>query len=352
MGESKKRKQGGHGQGQNSKRRKHASQHNDGDESRPKNHNRIQALRLERGFVEDGDVGIWVTCARGQEGKAAREVTTLFDDYVQRLYGIKPPGDENEDEEENGDIAASIEKELSSIKTEKKSPTRPFTIIRVNLDCVLFARTSEPIEPVTFCREICRSIQKTSGDNRRWMSRYLNRLTPVIHTARATPEGVVEVGRKVLPQWFMMMNPPPEEDASITKAAEETGSSSDYSFAIRPSFRNHNTLKRIDLIQQIASLINGQKHKVDLSSPDKVILVDVYEAFICMSVVDGDWEQLRRYNLGELFRESKKEMQNSTDEIVAEVKEAKGDEGGMKVTQDTAVVEAESSAKDRPVPKS
>lgn len=48
-------------------------------------------------------------------------------------------------------------------------------------------------------------------------------------------------------------------------------------FAIRPTIRNHSNLKRDVVINTIAALVNDDRHKVNLSSPDKVILVDVYQ---------------------------------------------------------------------------
>jgi hypothetical protein len=50
-------------------------------------------------------------------------------------------------------------------------------------------------------------------------------------------------------------------------------------YAIRPSIRNHNTLHRSDVIKQTASLV-ADSHKVDLTKPDKVIIVDVFQVRI------------------------------------------------------------------------
>ena len=36
------------------------------------------------GVVAPGDVGVWVTCARNQEWKAAREVTDLFGEVIRQ----------------------------------------------------------------------------------------------------------------------------------------------------------------------------------------------------------------------------------------------------------------------------
>ena len=51
-------------------------------------------------------------------------------------------------------------------------------------------------------------------------------------------------------------------------------------YAIRPTIRNHSTLERDTVIKRIAGLINNQRHKVSLDSPDKVILIDIFKVRI------------------------------------------------------------------------
>lgn len=95
-----------------------------------------------------------------------------------------------------------------------------------------------------------------------------------------------------------------------------------FQFAIRPSIRSHNTLKRDDVIKSIANLVDPQ-HKVNLGAPDKVILLEIYQVrfksasplkawiltcsmqTVCgISVVPGDWDTLKRYNLTELYKQA------------------------------------------------
>lgn len=71
-------------------------------------------------------------------------------------------------------------------------------------------------------------------------------------------------------------------------------------YAIRPTIRNHNTLKREAVIKQVAGLV-GDLHRVDLTKPDRVIIVEMYQTVCGIGVVDGDWEKLKRYNLAELY---------------------------------------------------
>lgn len=53
------------------------------------------------------------------------------------------------------------------------------------------------------------------------------------------------------------------------------------------------------MIKKIASLIDD-RHAVNLTKPNKVILVDIYQTFCGMSVVGGDWEALKKFNIHEL----------------------------------------------------
>ena len=50
----------------------------------------------------------------------------------------------------------------------------------------------------------------------------------------------------------------------------------EHQYAIRPTVRNHNTLKRDAVIKQTASMI-ADRHRVDLTKPDKVVIVEIYQ---------------------------------------------------------------------------
>lgn len=47
-------------------------------------------------------------------------------------------------------------------------------------------------------------------------------------------------------------------------------------YAIRYNIRNHTAFKSSDVIKKIADLVNP-KHKVNLSNPDKVVLVEIFQ---------------------------------------------------------------------------
>jgi len=99
---------------------------------------------------------------------------------------------------------------------------------------------------------------------------------------KATEKGLEEVAQRVLAPHFGQ-----HEDVH-------------HKFAIRPTLRNHNALTRDGIIRQVAAAV-GPGHQVDLKGYDKLILVEAYKNICGISVVPGDFEKLKRYNLAEIY---------------------------------------------------
>jgi tRNA acetyltransferase TAN1 len=209
---------------------------------------------LIEGVISPGETGVWVSCARGQEGKAAREVVAMFDEvtyfllqlfpllsrrgyegsaqdaaslltakqYAEILYGVKPQGEEPAaDDEEEEDIEASIRRELDAMKAtgkEAKLAGRIFTPVKMNVACLLFVRTRSPVEPVAFVKRIC---QDAKSGEQRTRSRYVNRLVPMTAVGRATEQGLVELAKKVLGELFDLSGKRTGDDAAAAGTKEE-----------------------------------------------------------------------------------------------------------------------------------
>ncbi|KAK3346250.1 hypothetical protein B0T25DRAFT_462261 [Lasiosphaeria hispida] len=254
----------------------------------------------QAGNLQAGDQGIWVTCARHQEAKASREINLVFSEYAEKLYGIKDKGDSDSDDGDVDDLEASIKKEVDALKTKGKADSgeeRIFTPMTLNVDCLLFFKTKAPIEPVAFVKRICADAK--AGDSGQLKCRYVNRLTPVVITGKATEEGLVEVAKKVLAPFFKFAsksdsavsgedsaqkdgeqgdgNIAPGEEKAEGHPEIKASTATEHQFAIRPTMRNHNTLKRDFVINAVASLIDQDRHKVNLTSPDRVILINIYQ---------------------------------------------------------------------------
>ncbi|KAF5240246.1 hypothetical protein FAUST_4410 [Fusarium austroamericanum] len=255
--------------------------------------------------LEVEDAGIWVTYARGMRGKAIREFKTVCDEYGESLFGVQAPKEdgEGEDDEDGGDIEASIEKELASLSQPKPKTKQTFTAIGTGLDCVFFMKTVKPIEPLRLVAKICQDA-KDCPDPMQRKTKYINRLTPVFDTDKATDKGIERVARTVMGPHFELKKESGEDapTAEAVSSNEETDGSAACTYAIRYNIRNHTAFKSSDVIKKIADLVNP-KHKVNLSNPDKVVLVEIFQTFCGVSVVDGkESEELKRYNLNELYK--------------------------------------------------
>ncbi|KAI9794672.1 MAG: hypothetical protein M1835_006486 [Candelina submexicana] len=224
--------------------------------------------------IEPGDAGIWATCEKGKEAKCVGELRDLLNEHAQRLYSIQT-ADDGLDEPES--IEAEIEKEVESMKQAK--PEALFQSIKLDIPCVMFFKTREPVEPVSFVQSLCKDATLSPKQSR---SRWVKRLTPMALMGKASEQGLEEVARTVLQPYF-------GQDAGISRK-----------FAIRSTIRNHSNLTRDSVISQVAVAV-GPGHKVDLTDYDLLIIVEIYKNVCGMSVVGNDFEALKKYNLAELY---------------------------------------------------
>ncbi|RDI84118.1 hypothetical protein Vi05172_g5957 [Venturia inaequalis] len=226
--------------------------------------------------IEPGDVGIWASCNKGKEGKCVAELKDLFQEYADRMYVSENGISDAAKDASEDDVGAEIEKELQGLKKPQTEPL--FSSIKLDTPCLAFFKVRAPIEPVAFVHTICKDAAASAH---RKQSRSVKRLTPITLIGKATESGLEEVAQQVLRPHF-------HEGAKGKK------------FAIRSNIRNHSTLSRDVVIKQVASIV-GADHHVDLKAYDLLILVEIYKNICGVSVVGSDFEELKRYNLSEIF---------------------------------------------------
>jgi hypothetical protein len=102
---------------------------------------------------------------------------------------------------------------VKSIKLDTpcgKLLVRPIRLLESCIDgpVVLFFKTREPLEPVSFVHRICSdALQKV----KKRQSQFVRRLTPVTLVGKATETGLAEVARKVLAPHFHGEDAPPRK---------------------------------------------------------------------------------------------------------------------------------------------
>ncbi|KAF2155215.1 hypothetical protein K461DRAFT_276416 [Myriangium duriaei CBS 260.36] len=182
-----------------------------------------------------------------------------------------------------------IEKDITSEIADIRKPSKKTGIAAVWTDvpCLVFFRTSPPIDPVSLVQDVVRSAAKDPTKKR---TRCTQRLTPSTLIGFASEEGLDKVAREVLAPHF-------HAELAVPKK-----------FAIRPNIRNHNILKRDGVIKQVASIV-GPGHTVDLKNYDLLILVDIMKNVCGLSVVGPEYESLKRYNLQEIFEPTSQQPQ-------------------------------------------
>ncbi|KAL8645180.1 MAG: hypothetical protein Q9210_006854 [Variospora velana] len=233
--------------------------------------------------INPGDAGIWATCDMHREGLCTVELKDLFDQYAQLLYcggggaGNGAVTDVTLDDAA-ADIEAEIQQEIQGMQNTTSKQQALFTPVKIEVQCVLFFKTRPPVEPVSLVHRICEDALYDKSLKR---TRFVKRLTPMTRMGKANERSLEEVSKLVLGPVF-------HDDGR------------EWKFAIRPTIRNHQAMKRDDIIKRVADLA-GKPHTVDLTRYDRLILVDVYRNILGMSVVTHDYEKFKRYNLAEIY---------------------------------------------------
>ncbi|KAI9727781.1 MAG: hypothetical protein M1834_007928 [Cirrosporium novae-zelandiae] len=243
-----------------------------------------------KSHIEPGDCGIFVTCDKGKEGQCMRESKDIFTEYIQKLY---PPGPEQEDKQETEDldIEAELQKELDALKKPAAKNSSAVEAISLDIPCVVFLRLPTTVDPVLLVHTICVDAARNKDQKN---SRWIRRMTPVTSTRKVLGSGIEELAALVLPPHFGHGGDE-KEDVEKKEASKK--------YAIRPTMRSHNSVSRGDLIKRVADKVDAVSlgHTVDLQHYDLLILVDVYKNICGMSVVGNDFEQLKRFNLAEIY---------------------------------------------------
>ncbi|KIW27995.1 uncharacterized protein PV07_07687 [Cladophialophora immunda] len=258
--------------------------------------------------IHSDDVGIFVTCDKGQEKKCLQELSDLLEELFAAESSTQPvaatPDVQPDKDDVEVDIEADIRAELDSLRSKREPPNVPsakLSFITLDIPCVSFVRfpKNPPFNPVETVRKLCLSASSKEEAGPR--SRYIKRLTPVSLMRKTLNDGLQSLCDEVLPKHFLI--DVDSDDRNSSSKREDEHKHQPCKFAIRPTIRNNHKLNRDEVIRvvadKIATLGRGE-HTVDLKGYDKLVLVEVYRNVIGMSVVGNEFETLKRFNLAEI----------------------------------------------------
>uniref|UniRef100_A0A3B4AM76 THUMP domain-containing protein 1 n=1 Tax=Periophthalmus magnuspinnatus TaxID=409849 RepID=A0A3B4AM76_9GOBI len=235
--------------------------------------------------LEVGMQGVLITCNMN-ERKCTSEAFNLLSEYADVLYGPEKVSkrnglreDSEEEEEEDEDVEAALKREVEQLKGAQVKQQRRFQALESGANNVIFIKTHN-LESDKLVHHILSDLHTTKKKK----SRVILRMLPVTGTCKAFQEDMLKFLSTFLEPWF------------------KTPNAASYQIVFKARNSSHN--KREDIIKAIAGLVGklNPKNKVDLTSPELTIIVEVIKAVCCVSVV-RDYTLFRKYNVQEVVKE-------------------------------------------------
>ncbi|BFZ56425.1 hypothetical protein PYCC9005_003471 [Savitreella phatthalungensis] len=258
------------------------------------------------GSLTPGARGCFVTCVRGKEMAAQKDVLLMFERHLERYPDLlaesvpENTGDDAQKEEDNeedaddesaGGVENEYESELKALqqeaandatKTTQKGPPpkRTFTPLRTNVECVLFIKFDRRIDPTVFVFRLMEDKYKSPREVVH--GRFTRRMTPISGSADASLDGLKRALSQALPSVF----------------SGDTG----LGFRVDVDARCNDQLTRDQIIPATAAAvreIGGDHHKVQLKGHDVAINITLIRGYLGVGIV-RESEKLKRYNPSEI----------------------------------------------------
>nr|CAD1840022.1 unnamed protein product [Ananas comosus var. bracteatus] len=212
---------------------------------------------------------------RLEEGSA--EESKELQSKTQRLEeGLSSCVNRESDEANDKSIGDLIDDELKELGDRKK---RHFVSLDSGCNGVVFIqmhkRAGDP-SPV----DIVQRMMSSAASTRKHMSRFILRVLPAELTCYASEEEITKAIKPLVEQYFPSAATTPVKFAVLYEARSNTG------------------IDRMKIINAVAKSI-PPPHKVDLSNPDKTIVVEIVKTICLVGVVER-YKELLKYNLRQL----------------------------------------------------
>eukprot|EP00123_Amoebidium_parasiticum_P020959 comp5919_c0_seq2/m.1775 comp5919_c0_seq2/g.1775 ORF comp5919_c0_seq2/g.1775 comp5919_c0_seq2/m.1775 type:complete len:266 (-) comp5919_c0_seq2:24-821(-) len=218
----------------------------EGQRKRNKSYYRNYARANKEGSFQAGSRGVMVTCDHITSTKATAEALELLEE-----------GSKDKDEDARRIVPLDMDR------------TRG----------ILFLQCDPTIDPVILVHGIMQDLDST----KLLKSRFIQRLVPVVSTCKSHVEEIEKAVRPIVEPIFHQ----PDQQG--------------YKYAVWYRARNNEALDRMTVINAVATIVaEGDKgHKVDLTAPEWVVIVEVVGKYTCLSVVQ-DFYKYKKYNVHEV----------------------------------------------------
>ena len=238
--------------------------------------------------------GIFVSCVRGRERKAAFELIDILEELVERK------GKANEDDESSvkaksdtliskciheDDIESQIASELQEFKkssstkeVERGSKIKSFVPVFTDMECFFFIEVKLPFDPVQLTYDLLEDVKKTGIAK----SRFVHRLSPISDTCFADLTDLTELMDRLVKR------------ENFESSNESPTTSSDLTFKVDIKMRLNDKLVKSDIIQTLAKQMPTFA-RAKLDSPELVINVEVFRMTVGIAIV-RNFDHFRKFN--------------------------------------------------------
>lgn len=174
-----------------------------------------------------------------------------------------------------------IEDELEELKDKSK---RRFNYLDSGCNGVVFVQMRKRDEDPS-PKEIAQRMIITAAETKKHMARFILRILPIEVSCYASEEEISRAIKPLIAQYF------PKETETP------------YKFAVLCEARANSGFEKMKIIDAVAKSV-PEPHKVDLTNPERTIVVQIAKTVCCIGVVEK-YKELAKYNLRQLTSSSK-----------------------------------------------
>ncbi|KAK2425859.1 THUMP domain-containing protein [Trifolium repens] len=208
--------------------------------------------------------------------KTTKETTDELPAVKQCCKTNVPTSDLGEKKVEEKSIDKLIEEELVELRDKSK---KRFAKLESGCNGVVFIQMLKK-DGDKSPKDIVNRIVTSAASTRKHMSRFILRILPIEVSCYASKEEISKAIQPLVEQYFPVETQNPQKFAVLYEARANTG------------------VDRMEIIDAVAKSIPAP-HKVDLSNPDKTIIVEIART-VCLIGVIEKYKEFSKYNLRQL----------------------------------------------------
>ncbi|EQC38158.1 hypothetical protein SDRG_04587 [Saprolegnia diclina VS20] len=218
-----------------------------------------------------GFAGILVTCDRTKERQVVKDILNILNDTADKHYPKDLDENDDDDDDADDDSKTSAEKLAEEIKGLKKDKGRFIALDSGVKGIIMIQIADKKIPVVALVNHIFEEIEAT----KQFSSRFIQRVIPLENLC--FPD-ITEITEAVTPY--------------IERHFKDT---KDLTFSVEVKKRNSGNIASMDIINACVAVV-GPAHKVNLTTPDVVILIEIFKNVCGVSVVTN-FHQFRKFNV-------------------------------------------------------